>query len=680
MNDPRRIITAPRVSRPQRPQWPVRAAVLALTLAFGPQGALAAADLTELSLEQLLDVPIASASKFEQKSSDSPAAVTVVTREDIQTYGWRTLADVLRSQRGFFVHYDRAYDYVGVRGFARPQDYNSRLLLLIDGYRTNDPLYDMAYVGSEAVLDLDMVERIEIVRGPGSSVYGGNALFGVINIVTRSATQIDGAEVGVRYGSFNTREGRVSYGKRYGNGAELVASVSGMDSDGPDLYFPEFDDPATNSGHTDKDFARNGRAFLRLSFEGLKLTAAASRREKGMPSGSFGTLFNDPANATVDSQAFVDLSYYRDLAPGHQLSGRLFWADYAYHGPSAFAGELEDDPNVLNHDNARGNWWGAELKLVSDLSAKHKLVTGIEYQKNYRQNQSNYDDDPYFLYLDDRRRTDRAGIFAESNYQWTEALKVTLGARYDKVTAQDGEFSPRVGLVYRLSEQTVAKALYGSAFRAPNAYETFYTFPDSQIANAALLPENIKTWEAGIEHYLSKQTRLLATAYVYRIEELIDQVVEADSGLLQYQNVGAVTASGLELEAEHQWSNGARLRASLDLQRTRDEEDAQLTNSPRAQFKLNASAPLPWWSLRAGAEGQWMSSRNTDAGTVPGFGVVNLTLSRPSNGSGWEWSASLVNLFDREYFDPAAFDPDVPTRDRFEQDGRTFRLKAVYHF
>jgi iron complex outermembrane receptor protein len=653
---------------------PLRTGLAGVLLAFAACQ-IGAADLTDLTLEQLLDIPIYSASKFEQRASDSPAAVTVVTREDIRTYGWRTLSEVLRSVRGFYVHYDHAYEYVGIRGFARPQDYNSRLLLLIDGYRTNDPIYDMAYIGTDAVLDLDLVERIEIVRGPGSSVYGGNALFGVVNVITRNATQIGGTELGLGYGSFDTWEGRASYGRRFANGSELVASISGMHSDGPDLYFPEFDAPESSFGRTDADFERNWRFFGRLSFEGLRLTAAASSRDKGYPTGAFGTLFGDPSNATIDSRAFVDLSYYREIALGHQLSGRLFWADYTYNSPTKYASAEEGAAPIQNDDNARGNWWGAELKLVSDLSPKHKLVAGIEYQKNYRQNQSNYDDDPYFLYYDDRRRSERAGVFAESNYQWTEAFKLSLGARYDKVTGQSGEVSPRVGLVYRLSDQTVAKALYGSAFRAPNAYELRFTDPSQTLAS-----EKIKTWEAGIEHYLTGQTRLLATGYRYRMEGLLDPVVEVEDGPLRYQNVGDVTAEGLELEAEHQWSGGARLRASLDLQRTEDKQNERLTNSPRAQFKLNASAPLPWWSLLLGAEGQWMSSRKTDLGSVPGFGLVNLTLSQPSRGPGWEWSATVRNLFDRAYFDPAAFDVYVPDRDRFEQLGRTFRLKGVLRF
>ena len=176
---------------------------------------------------------------------------------------------------------------------------------------------------------------------------------------------------------------------------------------------------------------------------------------------------------------------------------------------------------------------------------------------------------------------------------------------------------------------------------------------------------------------------LAATTYSYTMENLIEVGIEAQSGLglLQYQNVGKIKAQGLELEAEHQWNNSARLRLSLDLLQTQNEQGEQLSNSPHAVGKFLGSLPLPWMNLRLGAEGQWLSSRKTDAGTsIPSYGVVNLTLLRPMAKDGWQFSASLFNLFDKKFFDPAAPDLGVPTRERFEQEGRTFRVKAVYHF
>ena len=171
---------------------------LAITIlfAFAAQpGQAAPPELTELSLEQLLDVKISSASKFEQRANAAPAAVQVISREDIKRHGWRTLTEALKSLPGIYAVNDRGYDYLGARGFLIPGDYNTRFLLLIDGQRSNDNIYQQAQLGSEGWLDMSVVERIEYIPGPGSAIYGSNAMFGVINVITRSAGKTPQNEV-----------------------------------------------------------------------------------------------------------------------------------------------------------------------------------------------------------------------------------------------------------------------------------------------------------------------------------------------------------------------------------------------------------------------------------------------------------------------------------------------------
>ena len=126
-------------------------------------------DLTEMSLEDLMEIEVDSvygASKYLQKVTQAPASISIVTAEEIQKYGYRTLADVLRSVRGFYITYDRNYSYVGVRGFARPGDFNSRILVLVDGHRVNDNIFDQAFLGTDFPVDIDLIDRIEVIRGP----------------------------------------------------------------------------------------------------------------------------------------------------------------------------------------------------------------------------------------------------------------------------------------------------------------------------------------------------------------------------------------------------------------------------------------------------------------------------------------------------------------------------------
>lgn len=161
-------------------------------------------DLTALSLEDLMDISIYTASKHKQKISEAPASVTVVTSNEIIKYGYRTLADILGSVNGFYTTYDRGYHYLGVRGFSRPGDFNTRLLLLINGHRMTENIYDSSLIGTGSLLDVDLIERVEIVRGPSSSLYGTNAFFAVVNIITKRAEDLGGVEISSDAGSFDT--------------------------------------------------------------------------------------------------------------------------------------------------------------------------------------------------------------------------------------------------------------------------------------------------------------------------------------------------------------------------------------------------------------------------------------------------------------------------------------------
>src|SRR5580692_11900059 len=158
-------------------------ALLALTATGIAQQGNEDTDLSEVSLEELSNIQVYSASKHMQNASEAPASVTVVTADEIQKYGYRNLADILRSVPGFYVTYDRDYTFVGVRGFGRLGDWNSRILVLIDGHRINNNVLGQAMLGNEFLVDVDMIDRVEIVCAPSSSLYGANAFFAVINVI-----------------------------------------------------------------------------------------------------------------------------------------------------------------------------------------------------------------------------------------------------------------------------------------------------------------------------------------------------------------------------------------------------------------------------------------------------------------------------------------------------------------
>ena len=312
--------------------------VIAATSAPRAAGDPATPDLTDLSLQELLSIDLVyGASKYQQKVTEAPASVTIVTAADIRNFGYSTLSDILASVPGFYSRYDRNYSYVGVRGFQRPNDYNLRTLLLIDGHRANDNIYNSALIGTEGVLDVDDIDRVEVIRGPSSSIYGAGAFFAVINVITRGGRELDGVEVSGSGGSWSTGAARIAWGDRAESGRELYVSGSAYRSGGQNFYFPEFDDPmnplSANRGRAaDVDDDSTDRFFGKAAFGHFTLTAAHSSRAKVIPTASYDTLFNDPWNRTIDQRSFLDLKYEGSLGAKTTVLGRVYGDRYYYRG------------------------------------------------------------------------------------------------------------------------------------------------------------------------------------------------------------------------------------------------------------------------------------------------------------------------------------------------------------
>lgn len=654
----------------------IAAAIVLLGTVAQAQAQADVAELADMPIEQLLALEVFSASRFEQKAGDAPSNVSVVTAADIKTFGWRTLADILGSLRGLHTSYDRNYSYLGARGFLRPGDYNTRFLLLVDGNRANDGVYDQAGLGTEFGLDVDMIDRVEFVPGPGSSVYGANAFFGVINVITKRGRDLAGPRVAAEAGSAGWRRARASYGMR-GDGHEWLLSVSKFRERGKDLYFPEFDTPGNNNGiATGRDHDRGQKLFFKASAGDFSFSLLHSERTKGVPTASYEQAFNDPRSRTVDRQTSADVGWRHRLSAATELNTRAYWGRYEYRGDYAYL----PAPDGLNRDRSGSSWWGAEARVVSVAFADHKLVAGADYQKDYRRDQINYDLDPYLLLLDDHRDGYRVGVYVQDEIRLRENLLLNAGVRIDRNDLSGTETSPRVALIHRPAPGTTLKLIQGHAYRAPNVYESYYNVPGEggQKANPDLQIEHIRSTELSIEQSLRTDTRVLLSVFRNQVSDLITQVLDPADGLLMYDNVDRVRAQGAEVEIEHVWRGGARLRASYSRQHTHDLATGMaVPNSPRHLAKLNLGAPVfggPW---RAGVELRHVSRRNTLAGSTGSHLLTNLTLSSVRLAPGLEVAASVYNLFDRRYADPGGAEHQ---QDALRQNGRSFRLRLDYAF
>jgi outer membrane receptor for ferrienterochelin and colicins len=650
-------------------------------IAYGTEddGANGRSSIADLTIEELMEIEVETvygASKFEQKVTQAPASVSIVTQSDIKRYGYRTLADILRSVPGFYTAYDRAYEYAGVRGFSRPGDYNTRLLLLVDGHRTNDSIYDSASIRTDFILDVDLIDRVEFIRGPGSSLYGNNAFFGVVNVTTKGAQSYNGMEISGSASSYDTYKERATFGKKFANGFEMLVSGSNSNSKGQSLYFKEYTSPSTNLGRADScDYEKYNNLFANMKYAGFTLQGAYVSREKGVPTGSWGTVFNESRTRITDERGYVDLKYNKQLSEGSHIKARAFYDYYSYSGNYVF----DYPPLTMNRDVATGKWWGGEIEVTRKFLEKHKVVMGVEYQDYYMQKQRNYDQDPYFQYLNDSTSSYTWGAHFQDQFTILDNLILNAGVRYDYYKTFGSSTNPRAALIYNPFKGTTLKFLYGQAFRAPNTYELYYNDGNaSQKGNSNLNSEKITTYEMVLEQYVSNY-RFSASGYYYETKDLISQQIDPMDGLLVFRNAGKIEAKGAQFEIEGKWRNGIEARASYSVQESVDKDtDTTLSNSPKHLGKLNLFVPLIGKKLSAGLEVQYTSSRKTYKDrTTGGFGLANVTLLSQELIKDMEISGTIYNLFDKKYGDPASSEH---TQNIIGQDGRTFRLKLTYRF
>jgi outer membrane receptor for ferrienterochelin and colicins len=626
------------------------------------------------TLEELMRIriaPVFGASKRLQPVTEAPASVTIVTREEIARYGYRTLAEVLRGARGFFVTSDRNYSYLGARGFARPGDFGTRILLLVDGHRMNDNIYEQAAVGREFGVDAAMFERVEIVRGPASALYGTSAFFAIVNVIMRKGTDLKGFNASADIGSFGSRNATLAFGRTLAGGLDVVLSATTSHTNGAaSLYFPEFDSPETNYGraqHLDDEHAT--QLFGRANFGRLTLTGAYGTRAKGVPTASYGSVFNDPRLRTIDRRGFVDVEYGR-TAKDTQVVLRGYVDRYRYEGTYPIAGASAEP----YRDYAIGTWFGGEARIARDIRWKQAITVGSEFRSSPRQAQGGTDGTAEGSFGVDRAAS-AAALYVQDDIQVFSKVRVSLGARYDSY----GEFShltPRAALIVAPSTNQSIKYLYATAFRAPNAFELDYY--SEGIRNDTLRPETIGSNELVWERYTGSWLRTSASLYRNKVSRLLNLEHDPAGPLeLIWTNRGEVRSAGAEFEAEWRYKRVEGV-ASYTVQRTRDRDSGEeLTNSPAHIGKLRFSAPGPLRGSTLAFETQYVGPRKTLAGGLTRAAkTANVTIIAPV-GAHIEAVGAVRNLFNVAYGDPGSAEH---RQDILQQDGRTFSIGLRWQF
>jgi outer membrane receptor for ferrienterochelin and colicins len=652
------------------------ALAFAVAAVLMPAGLANAQGLGDLTLEELMHIDagrVFGASERSQPVTEAPASVSFITADEIARYGYRTLADILRGVRGMYVTDDRNFSLIGTRGFATPGDYNSRILLLVNGHRVNDNVFGQAEIGAEFGIDPAMFERVEIIRGPAASVYGDSAFFAVVNVITRSAASLGGPSVTFEAGTLGTLLTRVSGGHQFANGVDLVLSGTLAGSDGERrLYFPAFDTPATHHGiAAGLDGERIGQFFSQITGRGLTFTGAYGRRQKDVPTASFGTVFNAqaPPEQTTDRHLLADLEYGRALGAG-RLTLRAGFDQFSYEGNYPLDAGTGDGGIVVIRNLVLGSRLSASTRLTRPLPRKQVLTFGAEFIDNIHQNQSaDYVDPPGPLFVLNRASLQNAA-YVQDEIRLAPWLIANGGLRYDRY--EDFQrVTPRAALIVMPSSNQSFKYLYGRAFRAPNLYErnAFYYGPG--IEN--LHPESIDTHEFVWERYTSDRLRTSVSAYRYDATGLITLVPDPSTFFgTTFVNQNHVRASGLELEAQMRLVGEIQGVVSYALQDAESADTStRLVNSPAQMAKVRFSVPGPWKGSFASLEVLSMSSRSTiSGGTVGAATTASVTAIVPIR-HGLEFVATARNLFNVLYSDPAS---DQHQQDVIPQNGRTLRV------
>ena len=628
------------------------------------------------------------ASERLQPVTEAPASVSFITAQEIARYGYRTLADILRGVRGIYVTNDRNYSYIGARGFGNPGDYNSRILLLINGHRVNDNIYGQAEIGAEFGIDPAMFERVEIIRGPASSLYGDSAFFAVVNVITKSGASLGGASITTETGTLGTRLARGSVGRVFASGVDVALSSTYERSDGVSrLYFPAFDTPLTNNGVAQGLDGEGVKQFYgQVTFKGLAVTAAYGSRQRDVPTASALTLFNQQGvwrEQTTDRHALIDADYGHSFG-GTRLTFRASFDRYSYSGtfPRDFA--PDGTPTTAVYVSGVGTRWTVGAGVTRAFRGRQTVRAGAEFIDNVHQDQNAaFINVPTPFLKTDNTSTQHA-VYIQDEVKLGSWFIVNGGLRYDGYT-QFVRVTPRAALIYLPSSTQSLKYLYGSAFRAPNQNELNDSYYGEGVKT--LRPESIDTHELVWERYINGRLRTSVSAYRYKADRLITEIPN-DLSLVgsTFVNQGQVRAKGLELEAQMHVKREARALLSYAFQRAVDHQTGQgLPNSPhhvaKARISLRGPTPRSFVSL----EGQYLSSRATLARTdredgykfaprVSSAATLNVNLIQPL-GRSWELSGGIRNLFNNQYLDPVSSQLE---QEAIAQNGRTARIGLTW--
>lgn len=624
-------------------------------------------------------IPVVEAATLHtQTLEEAPASVTVITAGDIRKYGYRTLGEALSGVRGFYFSNDRMYDYSGVRGLAIPGDYNSRFLVMLNSHPLTENIYNSNnFFGQDFGLDMDMVERIEVIRGPSSALFGSNGMLAAINVITKSPVDHPLARASIEVGSFGERKAMMSASFDLGRGANLLLSGSIFNNTGRSLFYPDFAAPETNGGVAENVDSQKGyHTLANLTWGRWNFTGYFNNRDILVPAGGGNTIFNSQGQHVRDSRNYVGVSYTRDAGDGAQVRWQLGYDQYRYGDRWDYP--LEDGGVSDNRTYNWGDWVSSQVIYSRPIPKLGTLTAGIQGTVEFRTLQINRDVSPEPIEYLNIDTPDRIGsIYAQQEWVVGPKVKAYLGARFDASKYYGNYVSPRLALVYQPDGKTSYKAVYGRPFRNPSAFERFYDDQGlSYAANPTLRRETAQAFELSAERKLGQGMTGLVNAYHYDLNNVIQGIYD-EFEVMTYYNTGGRRSTGVELELRGRLKDRVDLMGSYVVQKASDRENGRhLPNSPGQIGKVRAGIAMARNKVQLSGGMQYLSERTTTSGRlIRPMALADITLSTVRLFRGYDLMCGVRNALNWQYDHPVDLSVE-----RVRANGRTFFVKLIWQF
>jgi outer membrane receptor for ferrienterochelin and colicins len=622
----------------------------------------AAAGDEDQDLNALLDEPVVTtASSTAETGTTAPATSSTVTAEDLRRYGIHTLAEAVSFLAvGVIAQHTLDGDELGARGIEIANDTGNHFLLLIDGHKVNDPYQSADIFGRFGGIPLEVVDHIEVVLGPGSVLYGSNAMLGVINVVTKRGREFEGAHVGVEADVATSVRPWVGFGRRFrifGAPSELSVEAEYFHADGPGFSFPAQDaallpgtkTPITWGGGTARDAsnADAGALLARLTSGHFDVTLRAQASES--PLWSAPGDFDSPETHRVDRTLSFGLKHEATLSPILRVSTRVY-AAHTDHDIVFTATNLDDCP--LSNQTCRldsrsqSQWAGVEVQPAFDWLHDGRFVTMLGVDATGRRvlgkadTYSNATGQPVASSVDVVDHEDVVvGAYGQQTWSPARWLGLNAGARLDYDQRFPAVLSPRVAVNVQPWKDGSLKGIYSEAFRAPTFFESYVSNP-LVPAPQGLKPEKTRSIEGSMEQKFAGQ-RLLFGVFHTTITDVIQlyhfdalsaaEYAQAHGGLpplYQVENIESIESTGLDASFE-----GSLVDRKLSYGLSVTEAYARATPiggtsasasplsvSPRAFGNARVSYVLPGDLPTLSVAANWMSRRYVENySTYPGM-------------------------------------------------------------